>query len=393
MGTVINCANYGNMKSNSGEYVGGICGSSLSYIVSSSSKGILDGMSYVGGIAGDGTNIRDCRTLVDIKDADSRYGAIAGHVSDDGEVRGNFFVSDTLAGIDRVSYSLKAEPVPHDSKELPADFENLTVTFELEDEESDDGNVIIKKGNRRYGEKSDSQKYPVIEPKDGYYVAWDKASSDFVTTDEIVTAKYCRYRTTISEEVKEKDEGGIYQSEILVDGKFKDEDKLIVEREDSFDVEQFTSAKDYDADTLKNYTTIKVTVPDDGQSVHTVRYKPVAKIKEALGSFEVYLVNGDEEQLLTKTGEMGEYSTYDVEGNEFTLKVRFPKAGLAVSKYKYMVIGAIIIGLIFIALLVIAAICGSKKVPKIFRRIARKLSKRIEGKEQIFYDDSDEDKK
>ena len=62
-------------------------------------------------------------------------------------------------------------------------------------------------------------------------------------------------------------------------------------------------------------------------------------------------------------------------------------------KYKYMVIGAIIIGLIFIALLVIAAICGSKKVPKIFRRIARKLSKRIEGKEQIFYDDSDEDKK
>ena len=93
MGTVINCANYGNMKSNSGEYVGGICGSSLSYIVSSSSKGILDGMSYVGGIAGDGTNIRDCRTLVDIKDADSRYGAIAGHVSDDGEVRGNFFVS------------------------------------------------------------------------------------------------------------------------------------------------------------------------------------------------------------------------------------------------------------------------------------------------------------
>ncbi|MBR4356644.1 MAG: hypothetical protein IKQ00_01865 [Butyrivibrio sp.] len=393
MGTVINCANYGNMKSNSGEYVGGICGSSLSYIVSSSSKGILDGMSYVGGIAGDGTNIRDCRTLVDIKDADSRYGAIAGHVSDDGEVRGNFFVSDTLAGIDRVSYSLKAEPVPYDSKELPADFENLTVTFELEDEESDDGNVIIKKGNRRYGEKSDSQKYPVIEPKDGYYVAWDKASSDFVTTDEIVTAKYCRYRTTISEEVKEKDEGGIYQSEILVDGKFKDEDKLIVEREDSFDVEKFTSAKDYDADTLKNYTTIKVTVPDDGQSVHTVRYKPVAKIKEALGSFEVYLVNGDEEQLLTKTGEMGEYSTYDVEGNEFTLKVRFPKAGLAVSKYKYMVIGAIIIGLIFIALLVIAAICGSKKVPKIFRRIARKLSKRIEGKEQIFYDDSDEDKK
>ena len=392
MGTIINCANYGNMKSNSGEYVGGVCGSSLSYIVSSSSKGILDGMSYVGGIVGDGANIRDCRALVDIKDADSWYGAIAGHVSDEGEVRGNYFVSDALAGIDRVSYSLKAEPVSHDSKELPTDFADLTVTYELDDDENGDGKTIVKKSNRKYGDKLDEQGYPIVEPKDGYYVTWDKTSIDSATSDQIITAKYCRYRTTIAEEDREHDDGEAYQSELLVDGKFKAEDKLVVERNDSFDVKNFTSAKDYDAETLKNYTTLKVTVPDDGETVHTVRYKPLSKINDALGSFEVYLVNGEEEQLLTKTGEMGEYSTYDIEGNEFTLKVKFPKAGLAVSKYKYMVIAAIIIGLVFIALLVIAAICGSKKVPKIFRRIARKLSKKIEGKEQIFYDDSEDDK-
>ena len=35
---------------------------------------------------------------------------------------------------------------------------------------------------------------------------------------------------------------------------------------------EYLQAKDYDADTLKNYTTIKVTVPDDGQSVHTVMH-------------------------------------------------------------------------------------------------------------------------
>ena len=392
MGTVINCANYGNMKSNSGEYVGGVCGSSLSYIVSSSSKGILDGESYVGGIVGDGTNIRDCKALVDIKGADSWYGAIAGHVSDAGEVRGNYFVSDKLAGIDRVSYSLKAEPVPAGSKELPYDFDELTVTYVLEDDELDDGKSMIRKERKKMGDKLEEKNYPKVDEKEGFYVSWDAKSVDSVDSDQIITATYQRYRTTLAEDPKEYAEDEVYQSELLVDGRFKSGDKLVVEREDSFDVKKFTSAKDYVADTLKNYTTLKVTVPDDGESVHKVRYKPAAKISEALGKYEVYLVKGDEEQLLTKTGDMGEYSTYDIEGNEFTLKVKFPKAGLAVSKYKYMVITAIVIGMVLITLFILAAIRGGKKAPKIFRRIARKLSKRIEGKEQIFYDDSEDDK-
>ena len=90
---------------------------------------------------------------------------------------------------------------------------------------------------------------------------------------------------------------------------------------------------------------------------------------------------------------MGAYSTYDIEGNEFTLKVKFPKAGLAVSKFKYMLIAAIIIGLLLIAFMIFGIIRGGKKAPKIFRRIARKLSQKIEDKEQIFYDDSEDDKK
>ena len=391
MGTIIKCSNNGNMKSNSGEYVGGVCGSSLSYIVSSESKGILDGMSYVGGIAGDGTNIRDCRALVDIVNADSWYGAVAGHVSEEGEVRGNYFVSDKLAGIDRVSYSLKAEPVAYDNKDLPYDFGNLTVTYQLEDEDSDEGTKVIGKGSIRYGEKLSEKNYPPVEPKEGCYVSWDKKEVASATSDQIITATYCRYRTTLAEDVEDDGEDTVYQSEILVDGKFRDEDKLVVERTDSFDVKNFKSAKDYDADTLKNYTTLKVTVPDDGETVHQVRYKPITKIHEALGAYEVYLVNGEEETLLKKTGDMGDYSTYEIEGNEFTLKVKFPKAGLAVSKFKYMLIGAIIVGLLVIGIMIFGLIRGGKKAPKIVRRIMRKVSKRIEGKEQIFYDDSDDE--
>ena len=52
IGTILSCENYGKVKSNSSDYVGGICGDSLSYIQKSVAKCFLQGKNYVGGIAG-----------------------------------------------------------------------------------------------------------------------------------------------------------------------------------------------------------------------------------------------------------------------------------------------------------------------------------------------------
>lgn len=138
MGTIINCGSYAKVISTSGNYVGGVTGSSISHIVRSYAKGELDGNDYVGGIAGDGKHIKECLTIVTVGDAANWYGAIAGHVADDGEVRDNFFVSDDLAGIDRVSYTLKAEPVSYDAVSQNKVFIELEEETEEKEKETEE---------------------------------------------------------------------------------------------------------------------------------------------------------------------------------------------------------------------------------------------------------------
>ena len=101
-----------------------MAGRSISYIINSRACGILDGASFVGGVVGDGKHIRDCMTLVKIDNSETWYGAIAGHVHEDGVVRDNYFISEELAGIDRVSYAKKAEPLNYGSENMPDEFKN-----------------------------------------------------------------------------------------------------------------------------------------------------------------------------------------------------------------------------------------------------------------------------
>lgn len=424
MGTILGCSNYSNIKSSSGDYVGGVTGASYSYVVSSFSKGILEGANYVGGIAGDGNNIRNCLALVDIKNAESRFGAIAGNVEDGAEIRNNFFVSDDLAGIDKISYSKKAEPVEYDkvlegnlfeaekvitvedapSKEgegqveektvkldtvqysdVPSDFKKLMVTFVLEDDDLDGGREIIAKVKKNYGESISADEYPGLKNKDGFYAAWDTPEINDITTDKVVTATYKRYRTTLSEYNASDD---LIQSELLVDGMFKEDDTL--------DIVRTINYKEGKAETLKEYETIDVTVPDDGQMVHQIRFRPISEVttsidllKGYLGDeYRLYQIKNGEKVLLTPTGTMGKYSTFDIEGNKFTLSLDVGDASGATSK---LAVFFVIVFLLVVALIAVGVILltkNSRHVPKIFKKVISKVSARIESKEQLFYDDS-----
>lgn len=390
MGTIIRCANMGNMKSRSGEYVGGVCGRSLSYIVEASSSGILGGNAYVGGISGDGMHISDCRSLVKIQDADSWYGAIAGHVADEGVVRNNTFISDDLAGIDRTSYTAKAEPVQFSEEEVPYDFKNLTISFVLEDEDLKDGKKTIKKGSKRFGESIDQSEYPRVDDRAGYYVVWDVDGIDNVRTDEIITAKYVKYRTTIGEEFNSSDDT-FYQGEVLVDGEFKEDDRLDVDRTVNYSVENL-SGNVSELKKLKDYERVKVIIPDDGRKVHRMRFKPDTVLNKAFEGFAIYLVseNGGEEVLtpLGSTGEMGQYKIYEVEGNELTFDVKFDNASKRIYFFISIII-AVVVALAVILILVIVLIKRNKrKISGAINNIAQNVSQKIESKEQRFYDDS-----
>lgn len=395
MGTILNCGSYGAIGSTSGDYVGGVAGASLSYIVHSYGKGELEGRSYIGGIAGDGKNIKDSVSLVDIKSTGNWFGAIAGHVDEKGEVRSNFFVSDDLAGIDRVSYSLKAEPINYSRlkniEDIPYEFNALTVTYILEDEDLEGGKEKIAVVNKNYGDSLEESEYPGVKNKDGYYVSWDITKIDSLKTDATITAQYNKYRTTISGD--EPDES-INQSDILVDGRFKEGEKLTVERE----LREFKSKK---ADLPMRMNVIHVIIPDDGSKTHQIRFRPVdglvdvvTKVGKYTGEKVIlYQVVDDERVELTPTGEVGKYTTYEIEGNDITL----------VSEYEGMwtILGGIlaiaVIILIIVVVIIVVTIVMIKKhgrqAPRIFRRFVKTVSDKIESKETIFYDDSAEEKK
>lgn len=423
MGTILGCSNYSNIKSSSGDYVGGVTGASYSYVVSSFSKGILEGANYVGGIAGDGNNIRNCLALVDIKNAESRFGAIAGNVEDGAEIRNNFFVSDDLAGIDKISYSKKAEPVEYDKvlqgnlfeaekvitvedalseeegqveektvkldtvqySDVPNDFKKLMVTFVLEDDDLEGGREIIAKVKKNYGESIAADEYPGLKNKDGFYAAWDTPELTDITTDKVVTATYKRYRTTLSEYNASDD---LKQSELLVDGMFKEDDELGIVR-----TINFVEGK---AETLKDYETLDVTIPNDGQSVHQIRFRPISEatiaidlLKGYLGDqYRLYQIKDGEKILLTPTGTMGKYSTYDIEGNKFTLSLDVGDAKGATGKIAAFFVAIFLLVVVLIAVAVILITKHTRHVPKIINKLISKVSARIESKEQLFYDDS-----
>ncbi len=434
MGTILNCGSYSKVEATQGSYVGGVAGSSIGYIMQSYAKGELAGMSYVGGISGDGKNIRECLTIVSIEDDPDWSGAIAGHIAEKGEVRDNYFVSDCLAGIDRVSYSKKAEPVAYkdvadnkvfkvieeETKEkeqkeeqkakavplstgsdrsedveevyrsLPSEFSKLNISFVLEDDDLEGGKEKVARLSRNYGDKLTLEDYPGVRQKEGYYSEWDIKGIDKLVCDVTITARYKRYRTTISEpDVSDE----LHQSELLVDGNFREEDKLIVEKTVNVTDDKVSA-------NLDNFETLKVTVPNDGQSIHQIRFKAIniyAELASVLGGKlgsepTLYLVDNGVRTELTKTGTMGGYSTYEVPGNEFTLSVSIEGArSVAVI---IAVVAAVVVLLLIVLLIVIVNVIKRHggNVPKIFNGFIIKVSEKIENKEQLFYDDSKEEK-
>lgn len=120
-GIVIDSESYGSVESAEGDYVGGICGQSLTAIRKCFSLCDVSGGKYVGGIAGYANTLKDCYVMVNVEATIGRKGAVAGQVAaqeDVGEdtepnVCRNYYVDDVLYGIDNISYEGIAEPITY----------------------------------------------------------------------------------------------------------------------------------------------------------------------------------------------------------------------------------------------------------------------------------------
>lgn len=118
IGAVFNGMNTGSVDALNADYVGGIAGSSETYIVGSLSRSILAGNQYVGGIAGCGTEVVGCYAITDIAAATKFAGGILGYTDPlpDEEaalIMDNhyYLAGENLGGIDGICYDGATAPM------------------------------------------------------------------------------------------------------------------------------------------------------------------------------------------------------------------------------------------------------------------------------------------
>ena len=222
LGAVKACESYGEVESTSGDYVGGIAGICRATIRNSFPKCFLAGGDYIGGIAGaseGNTVVSGCYTLVEVTHGNRYTGAICR--TETGEFTNNYYVSDTLAGLGRIGYTGKAEPISFEAlcqvSGMPSSMTQFTLRFLVEDEE-------IKSYNFSYGDSFGSEVFPQIPVKDGYYASWDSQDLTNLHFDKIITAQYVRYVTTLSSDISRSSGRSVF----LVDGNFDDKTTLTV---------------------------------------------------------------------------------------------------------------------------------------------------------------------
>ena len=369
LGTVVDGRNYERITSKS-SYAGGIAGASVSDIVRCYSKCTLSGQSYAGGIVGDGTKIKDCLAMVQIEDATEWFGAIAGHVSDDADISGNYYIGSNLEGIDRVSYAGKAESISYSyAKEtiqgMPPYFDNMYVYFILDDDDDDSKGTLVDKKAYSYGVRLDESDYPKVPEKEGYYVNWDIPSLDAVIFDEVIHASYVRSKTTLAGETVR----GSDKSAILVDGAFKQGDVL----------ETFIEIGAADAmEDCREYWSISI--PDDTFISHTMRYLKTDTMKNMP---QIYVSeDGGKWRLISaeEIGEMGEYATFAVSGNDIKMQVVYSDAKEVLLK-KILMGAAIVLGAAFAVAIIIVIMRTRKRAIRNAEKRAALIKEKLAAKE------------
>lgn len=309
LGYITHCAAYGDIKSESGDYVGGIAGTAYITIDNCITKCSLSGDSYVGGILGcglteknGGSTVSECYSLVEITDCEQFEGAIAG--SYDGSFADNYFVSEKLQGINRVSYQNAAQKISYDDlmqlKNIPKELKRFTLQFVADGE-------IIQSLNFNYGESFTEAIFPEVPPKEGYDAQWNTKELNNLCFDTVVEAEYTSYITALACENMRDGERPVF----LVEGAFSLEDTVYVqEAEITSQLEEAFAQKGK----VKEYW--KVSFADDGQKRHDIRFLPAENLENA----KLY-IKEDGTWSRIKTEEFGSYKVFRITGTELEMAV------------------------------------------------------------------------
>ena len=341
IGTILRCSNYAKVRSESADYVGGIAGRSYSGIRNCYEKGVLAGQSYIGGIAGASEDIESCVAMPTVTEGTNFVGAIAGSADETGKLKDNVFVSDSLAGVDRISMSGAAEPVSYSqllsTENIPGDFSIIKVYFIVDDK-------VIKTLDLKAGDKVTQADAPTyddavaqgVEFAEDEYIGFDCEEDIVVNEDLEVNGEVYRLKSSLAgEQVRENK-----QSIFLVDGRFIQEDNLVVAPVQAPEA----GCEEY-----------VLSIPDDGQLGHRIRYQ----MPEGVESVTVYeKIDGEYKEV--ECEKFGQYITFDSEGEMVSVKIRPEES----KDYKQLIIIAGIAVALIIAIVILIKVLHRRKMRK-----------------------------
>lgn len=335
MGLITGCEGYGDTESESGDYVGGIAGLTKATIRNCFAKCSLKGGCYVGGIVGSGVSesttgdsslVSGCYALIRIPEHEQCAGGISG--ADAGDFSENYYVGEDLAAINRLSYSGKAEPISYQEllqvEGLPEEFRQFTLRFVAEDE-------VLQTCSFRYGDSFDESAYPEVPEKDGYYAQWDITELKDLCFDTVVTAVYTPYTSALADSQRRADGRPIF----FVEGQFQETDVSAAVKQTP-DSSAFGLLSDGMGTALKHYFSFigkaelpektinrklveqwSVEIPDDGLSVHNLRYLAPNGKTDHLAIY----TKQDGNWIKTDFQTMGSYLVFPVSGTSAELAV------------------------------------------------------------------------
>ena len=180
IGAVFGGINTGSIYGQNADYVGGIAGSSETYLVGSFSRCILAGNQYVGGIAGYGTEVAGCYTVTDIAFASKFAGGILGYTEplpdeDPSLILENRYhlTEKNLGGIDGVCYAGATAPMTIEEflsvENLDECFRNVSIRFRAEGQED----VVLTVG---LGKTLPVAKIPKLDVGENELYQWQLSS-------------------------------------------------------------------------------------------------------------------------------------------------------------------------------------------------------------------------
>ena len=197
IGAVFNGMNTGSLDALKADYVGGIAGSSETYIADSFSRSILAGNQYVGGIAGFGREVVGCYAITDIAASTKFAGGVLGYTDplpdeEDSLILDNhyYLVDANLGGIDGISYEGATAPMTIEEflavENLDDCFRTVTIRFLAEGQEDKVLTVDL-------GKSLDVAKIPVLEVAEQELYHWvlqKRVTSETLGMGEIAEVQY-----------------------------------------------------------------------------------------------------------------------------------------------------------------------------------------------------------